>query len=217
MRIVMGIKSFDVIAQYNNDTRNIYSIRGGLMKKFICMLLVALLPNISIMMPVNAAGADDASDGAVIVKSEKKSVFKGLLYSMWGKLRAISPRTATRDTRSVATAGVRGAETTTSIISPYWKDDNTEDPEYLRELTEFTKAQQLAENGDLPAAITALSNFIESHSDSDFKANAQFALGISYGGLGKNAESINAFQDFVDDNPKHPLVGDAKQVISELR
>ena len=187
------------------------------MKKLICVLLVALLPNISIIMPVNAAGADDASKGAVIVKSEKKNVFKGFLYNMWSKLRAISPRVATRNTRSVATAGVRGAETTTSIISPYWKDDNTDNPEYLKELTAFTKAQQLAEDGDLPAAITALSSFIEGHGDSDYKANAQFALGISYGGLGKNTESVNAFQDFINDNPKHPLVGDAKQVMSELR
>ena len=187
------------------------------MKKIICMLMVALLPNISIMMPVNAAGADKTSNDAVIVKSEKKSVFKSFLYRAWGKLRAISPRPATRSTRSVATAGVRGAETTTSIMSPYWKDDNTEDPEYLKELSEFTKAQQLAENGDLPAAVTALTSFIEDYSDSDYKANAQFALGISYGGLGKNAESINAFQNFVNDNPKHPLVGDAKQVMVELR
>ena len=187
------------------------------MKKFICVLLVALLPNVSIVMPVNAAGADKASNEAVIVRSEKKSVFTGFLSRMWGKLKAISPTPARRSTRSVATAGVRGAETTNSIISPYWKDDNTEDPEYIKELTEFTKAQQLAEVGDLPAAITALSSFIENHGDSDYKANAQFALGISYGGLGKNAESINAFQAFVKDNPKHPLAGDAKQVMSELR
>ena len=187
------------------------------MKKIMCLVLMALLPNISIMMPVNAAGADDASKDAVIVKSENKSVFKGFLYKMWGKLRAISPRKASRNNRSVATAGVRGAETTTSIISPYWKDDNTEDPEYLKELDEFTKAQQLAESGDLNAAITALSSFIENHKDSDYKANAQFALGVSYGGLGKNAESVKVFQDFVNDNPRHPLVGDAKQVMVELR
>ena len=38
------------------------------MKKFICVLLVALLPNVSIVMPVNAAGADKASNEAVIVR-----------------------------------------------------------------------------------------------------------------------------------------------------
>lgn len=187
------------------------------MKKILCVFLVALLPNLSIVLPVNAAGADQASNNAVIVKSEKKSVFKGFLYKMWGKLRAISPRQPTKNTRSVATAGVRGAETTTSIISPYWKDDDSANPEYLKELNEFTKAQQLAESGDLPAAITALSSFIDDYSDSDYKANAQFALGISYGGLGKNTESVSAFQSFVNDNPKHPLVDDAKQVMAELR
>lgn len=140
------------------------------------------------------------------------------MYKFWGKLRAISPSaSAVRNTRSVATAGVRGAETTTSIISPYWKDDNTEDPEYMKELAEFTKAQQLAETGDFQGAVTALSNFIEEYSDSDYRANAQFALGMSYGGLGENAKSIDVFQSFVNDNPKHPLVGDAKQVMTELR
>lgn len=187
------------------------------MKKLLCVLLVALLPNISVMMPVNAAGADKASDNAVIIRSENKSVFKGFLYSIWNKLRAISPKKVTRNRRSVATAGVRGAETTASIISPYWKDDNTDNPEYLKELNAFTNAQQLAEEGDLPAAITAFSSFIEIYNDSDYKANAQFALGISYGGLGKNADSVSAFQDFVNDNPKHPLVSDAKQVMAQLR
>ena len=187
------------------------------MKKVIYVFLLAFLSNGLVAVPVNAADDDSASNSAVIVKSEKKSVFTGFLNRVWGKLRAISPRAASKNTRSVATAGVRGAETTTSIISPYWKDDNTEDPEYIKELEEFTKAQQLAESGDLTAAVSALSSFIDNYSDSDYRANAQFALGISYGGLGQNPESVNAFQNFVNDNPRHPLVGDAKQVMAELR
>ena len=187
------------------------------MKKFFLILLVVLIPCTSIVMPVNAA--DPASDKkSSVVKKENKSVFKGFLYKVWGKLRAISPSSAANRThRTVATAGIRGAETTSSIISPYWKDDNADDAEYLKELTEFTKAQQMAEEGNLESAITALSNFINEHGDSDYRPNAQFALGISYGGLGKNAESISSLQSFIDDNPKHPLVGDAKAVMSELR
>ena len=77
--------------------------------------------------------------------------------------------------------------------------------------------QQLAENGDLKGAIDALSAFIDKHEDSDLKPNAQFALGISYGGLGQKQGAVDALQAFVADNPKHPLVSDAKQVIAQLK
>ena len=184
------------------------------MKKLICILLVSLVPYLSAVTTVSAAGTNNDS---VVIKSEKKSAFKGFLYKFWGKLRAISPRAATRSTRSVATAGVRGAETTTSIISPYWKDDNTEDPEYITELSEYSKAQQMAEDGNLQGAVKALNSFIDNHASSDFKPNAQFALGISYGGLGNNSEGVNVLKNLVNDYPKHPLVGDAKQLITELR
>jgi len=197
------------------------------MKKFIFVLMVAILTSVSDMNAANGAesgntadkdSGDPSSGGQIVIKSEQKSAFKGFLYKFWGKLRAISPSaSANKEHRSVATAGVRGAETTTSVISPYWKDDNSEDPEYIKELEEFSKAQQLAEEGDLEGAVTALSSFINEYSNSDYRANAQFALGMSYGGLGKNAESVSAFQDFVNDNPKHPLVDDAKKVMAQLR
>jgi TolA-binding protein len=154
----------------------------------------------------------------VIVKTEEKSVFKGLLYKVWGRLRALNPQMDNRNrSRTAVTAGIRGAETTDSLINPYWMDDKTEDPDYIKELTAYTKAQQLAENGDLQSAVKALSAFIEDHGDSDLKPNAQFALGISYGGLGQKKPSVDALQAFVNDNPKHPLVADAKQVIAELK
>lgn len=182
------------------------------MKKTIAiLLLVAVLPGVVFAANENAAGT-------VTVKSEQQSVFKGFLYSVWGKLRALNPRLSGHNShRTVATAGIRGAETTTSLINPYWKDDRTEDPDYIRELTEYTKAQQFAENGDLKAAITALSDFIDKHDSSDLKPNAQFALGISYGGLGRNPDAVKMLQSFVNDYPAHPLVSDAKQVIAELR
>jgi len=183
------------------------------MNKTLCMLLIlAVLPGIAV------AASDDTADVSVAVKSEQQSVFKGFLYSVWGRLRALSPRLAHHNSKyAVATAGIRGAETTTSLISPYWKDDRTEDPEYIRELTEFTRAQQLAENGDLQAAVKALNDFIEKHDKSDLKPNAQFALGISYGGLGQKSGAVKALQAFVNDNPAHPLAADAKQVIAQLR
>lgn len=173
---------------------------------------------IMLIVPTVSTGAEQkAGDSQVIVNTEQKSVFKGLLYKMWGKLRALNPKTSSRKGRAVATAGVRGAETTDSLIDPYWKGDKTEDPDYIKELTEYTRAQQLAEDGNLPAAVQALSSFIEGHRDSDLRPNAQFALAISYGAMGEKQPSVDTFQAFINDNPMHPLTADAKQMISELR
>lgn len=184
-------------------------------KKLICVLTMVLV------VPALSLAAEQASsndNNQVIVKTEQASVFKGLLYRVWGKLRALNPQVNNRNRhRTAVTAGIRGAETTDSLINPYWMDDKTDDPDYIKELTEYTKAHQLAEDGDLQSAVKALSAFIESYGDSDLKPNAQFALGISYGGLGQNKPGVDALQAFVSDNPKHPLVADAKQVIAKLK
>ncbi len=185
-----------------------------MMKKLSLILLFLLT------FSITAYAEDDEKQGAslIVVKTENSSSFKGLLYKVWGRLRALNPQLKTNKTRnrSVATMGIRGAETTTSIIEPYWKGDQTDNPEYITELTRYTEAQQFAEDGDLQKAVTALNAFLEEYEESDLKPNAQFALGISQGGMGDIAASKITLQAFVDDNPKHPLVVDAKQVIAEL-
>jgi TolA-binding protein len=183
------------------------------MKKITVILLSVLC------LPALSVAAEQAqNDSNIVVQKEQQSVFKGLLYQVWGKLRSLSPKMSQRNhSRSVITAGVRGAETTDSLIDPYWKGDKSDDPDYIKELTEFNNAHQLAENGDLPSAVKALSAFISNHSDSNFKPNAQFALGISYGGMGDAKSSVNTLSAFVKENPNHPMVADAKQVIAEIQ
>ena len=185
------------------------------MKKLSLLILMLF----SFSMPVFAA--ENSADGqtAIVVKQENKSTFKGLLYRVWSRLRALNPQLKSNKTRdrAVATMGIRGAETTTSIIEPYWKGDRTDDPEYIVELTQYTQAQQYAEDGDLQKAVTSLNAFLQEYDNSDLRPNAQFALGISQGGLGDVTASKKTLQSFVDDNPKHPLVADAKQVIAELQ
>lgn len=156
---------------------------------------------------------------SVVVKSESESVFKGLLYRVWGRLRAFNPQLQTNKTRkrSVATMGVRGSETTTSIIEPYWKGDKTSDPVFIESLTEYTRAQELAEKGDLKSAVSALDQFIKDYEESELVPNAQFALAISQAGMGDVAASIESLQTFIEEYPDHPLVSDARQVIKELR
>jgi len=181
-------------------------------------LSIILLLVFTVAIPVHAAEQGASEQNSIVVKKESKSVFKGLLYKVWGRLRALNPQLKTNKTRdrSVVTMGIRGAETTSSIIEPYWKGDKTDDESYVAELTRYTSAQQYAEEGNLQKAVTALNEFIAEYSDSELVPNAQFALGISQGGLGKTDASKNTLRNFVDDNPKHPLVADAKQVIAEL-
>ncbi|MCK5001565.1 MAG: hypothetical protein KAJ92_03725 [Gammaproteobacteria bacterium] len=183
------------------------------MKKItIVLMLMFCVPALSM------AAEQMKKENNVVVKKEQKSVFKGLLYRVWGKLRSLSPKMSNRNrSRSVITAGVRGAETTDSLIDPYWKGDKTDDPDYIKELTAFNNAHQLAESGDLQAAVKAFSSFISDHDDSSLKANAQFAMGISYGGMGQTKSSVNTLRAFIKENPTHPMVADAKQVIAELQ
>lgn len=183
--------------------------------KFSGLVLLMLLISAG-AVSAEEQGSKDKND--FVVQKEDSSVFKGLLYEVWGRLRALNPQLKTNKTRNrtVATMGLRGAETTTTLIEPYWKGDKTDDPAYVTELTRYTEAQQFAEQGDLQKAVTALNNFLETYNDSDLKPNAMFALGISQGGMGKVEESKKTLQVFVDNNPKHPLVSDAKRVIAEL-
>jgi TolA-binding protein len=167
---------------------------------------------------VFAAESSQQKKSMVVVKTESSSSFKGLLYKVWSRLRALNPQLKTNKTRSrsVVTMGIRGAETTGSIIEPYWKGDKTDNPEYIVELTTYTEAQQFAEDGDLNQAVIALNAFLTEYDESDLRPNAQFALAISQGGMGDVAASKKTLQIFIDENPKHPLVADAKQVIKEL-
>jgi TolA-binding protein len=165
-----------------------------------------------------ASAVQDAAAQETVIQTEPESVFKGVFYKVWSRLRALSPSTARPAQQRVAvTAGIRGAETTTSLMQPYWKDDRTNDPGYIKELGEYTHAQQLAEKGDLQDAIKALKDFIDTHGNSELQPNAQFALAVSYGGAGDKAASLATLESFVQQHPKHPLVADAQQVINELK
>ena len=195
-----------------------YLMNPALIKMPLFKVLTVVLLMFTFATSSLAAENRKSESGSIVVKKESSSIFKGLLYRVWGRLRALNPQLETNKTRnrSVATMGIRGAETTNSIIEPYWKGDKTDDEEYVAELTRYTRAQQYAEDGDLKKAVAELNSFLADHENSELKPNAQFALAISQGGLGEIAASKKTFEEFVDDNPGHPLVADARQVISEL-
>ena len=174
--------------------------------------------SLAILSPGQLIAAENPDQATVIQASEKKSVFKGLLYKVWGKFKAMSPKKENQKVRNITvTAGIRGSETTTSILKPYWKDDKTSDKQFIQQLEDFAQAQTLIEDGNLQQANQAFNGFIQSWPDSDLRPNAQFGLGLTYGGMGQNAQSVQAFEAFISAHPQHPLVADAREIIAEMK
>jgi len=174
-----------------------------------------LLMLVLLIMPVVNLAAEQQQPAE---KLESGNVFKGFLQKVWGKFKSLSPKDP-RQTRKVvvATAGVRGAETTSSILEPYWKDDQTSDEQFLQQLQAFASAQEQIDKGELASAVTSLQAFMTQWPSSSLKPNAEFALAMAYGGQGDNQKSIQVFNQFVQEYPEHPLVADAKSVIQALK
>lgn len=155
-----------------------------------------------------------AADTVVIQEDRSNSVLKGVFYQVWGKLRALNPSIA-KDTkyRAVATAGIRGSETTESILAPYWKGDQSEDPVFVTSLKLFNQAQQSVEQGDLQAAKQSLDRFIMQYQGTQLYPNALFTKALISGGEGDKATSIELMRTFLKQHPKHPLAEDAQTII----
>ena len=64
------------------------------MNKIVSTVLILALA----LSTGSALASDDMADTTVAVKSEQQSVFKGLLYQVWSKLRSFSPRLISRTT-----------------------------------------------------------------------------------------------------------------------
>ena len=176
---------------------------------------------IVLMVPAYIVNAVEAVKTSVssIQKHENKSVFKGLLYKVWGRFKAISPKDDSKNklTQRTITAGVRGAETTSSILQPYWKDDRSNDKQFIKQLQDFAHAQSLVDEGRLADANQAFNSFVEYYPGSDLRVNARFAIGLTLGGMGQNDECVQVFEGFVKEYPEHPLTIDAKTVIAEFK
>jgi TolA-binding protein len=180
------------------------------MKKMLLSLLcvTCLVVNVPLL----------AQESSIVVnQSEEHSIFKGLFLSVWAKLKSLNPtvKQSAKATR-VFTAGIRGAESTDTLLTPYWKDDLTQDEAFQAQLEKFSLAQLSMDQGELETAVTSFNRFLDEYGQSDLRPNALFGKSISLAGLGQLDESKAAMQLFVDENPNHPLVSDAKQVISEL-
>jgi TolA-binding protein len=157
----------------------------------------------------------EAKTVVTVIKKEESNSVGSLLSRLWGKLRAVSPKVSSQESRSsTQVVGVRGAETTETALQPYWKDDKEADPAFLQQTNAFRSAQQLADNGAYQEAATAFAKFSADYPDSQLKPNALFGRALSQLSSGDDNGKVG-LQQFVSDYPQHPLSADAKQLLGQ--
>lgn len=155
--------------------------------------------------------------GATIVETSSHSIFTGLFRSVWARLKAFNPaQKESAAAEAVYSAGIRGAESTDTLLKPYWKDDLTQDAAFQAELQKFSLAQIKMDRGELEAAVELFDGFLREFGDSALRPNAIFGKSLSLAGIGQTEQALAAMQQFIAENPKHPLVEDARQIIEEL-
>ncbi|WP_127477698.1 tetratricopeptide repeat protein [Sulfurivermis fontis] len=183
------------------------------MNKIIAIMLLAVLTT------AIASAETPARPAAGETKTQPESRFKGAVFDALRNLSAMLPKQNGRnaDPRQSATMGIRGAETTTTLITPYWKDDRSEDPAFQAEVQSYGAAQQLLEEGKLKEAEAAFGSFIQAHGNSDLLPNARFGQALALAALGDGKKSKAAMEAFLKDYPQHPLAADAQKVAAELK
>ena len=72
------------------------------------------------------------------------------------------------------------------------------------------------DSGDLQAAAKSFDDFLSEFAQSDLRPNALFGMSLCLAATGKTDESRTTLETFIDENPSHPLVGDARQVLTSL-
>ena len=174
------------------------------------------------LLPLGTSAAEDAKikPRVEIQKVEDGGTLKGLLDQVWARLRTYGPNTSAYNPQAnsaTLVAGVRGTEATSSALKPYWKGDKTKDPAYAQEVGAYSKAQALADAGDLKQAAAALDGFIKTYPVSTLKPNAVFAAGLVYVGMGDKAKGTVFLQAFIRDYPDHPLAVDAGRLMGEMQ
>jgi TolA-binding protein len=143
---------------------------------------------------------------------------KETLGNLWGRLRAVTPRSApAQATTTTVTAGLRGTEATESELKPYWRGDKDQDPATRKEREALEQAQALADTGSFAGAAQAYEAFLKQYPSSALAANARFGAALSRAAMGERARATAGFEDFLRRDPQHPLAKDAETALAALR
>jgi len=145
------------------------------------------------------------------------STMKDLLGSLWGRLRAATPRSTASAPTATVTAGLRGTEATESELKPYWRGDKEADAGSIAERKALEGAQALADASKFTEAAKAYDAFLQQYPRSPLAANAVFGSALAHAALGDKARATAGFQEFIKRDPQHPLAKDAEQAIAALR
>lgn len=175
------------------------------------LIAICCATALTLSAPIHAQGS------TTIVETNTHSIFTGLFRSVWVRLKSLNPtQKESAKSQALYTAGIRGAESTDTLLKPYWKDDLTQDESFQAELQQFSLAQIQMDRGELEAAVGSFDGFLQAYAQSALRPNALFGKSISLAGMGQAEPSRITMQQFVDENPNHPLVNDARRVIDEL-
>jgi TolA-binding protein len=172
------------------------------MKNILLAVLLALAP-----IAVHAQGKS----------AEQTAGLKEFLGDLWGKLRAVTPRSEPPPaTTATVTAGLRGSEATESELRPYWRGD--QDPAAAKkERAALERAQALADAGKYSEAAGAYDAFVQQSPASPLAPNARFGSALSRAAMGERARAASVFEDFIKRDPQHPLARDAERALAALR
>jgi TolA-binding protein len=142
---------------------------------------------------------------------------KETLGNLWGRLRAVTPRSAPPPaTTSTVTAGLRGIEATESELKPYWRGDQ-QDPASRKEREALERAQAFADGSNFAEAARAYEAFLQQNPSSLLAPNARFGAALSRAALGERARATAGFEDFIRRDPQHPLARDAETALAAFR
>jgi TolA-binding protein len=156
--------------------------------------------------------------GTAIPDAQAQSgAIKDMLGSLWGRLRAATPRSSATAPAATVTAGLRGSEATESELKPYWRGDKESDAGSIAERKTLEAAQALADAGKFAEAAKAFDAFVQQNPRSPLAANAVFGSAVAYASMGDKAKATAHFQDFIKREPQHPLAKDAEQAIAALK
>lgn len=149
--------------------------------------------------------------------SAQTGAIKDMLGSLWGRLRAATPRSSATAPTTTVTAGLRGSEATESELKPYWRGDRESDAGSIAERKALEGAQAFADSGKFAEAAKAFDAFVAQNPRSPLAANAVFGAAVAYASLGDKAKATANFQDFLKRDPQHPLAKDAQAAIAALK
>lgn len=166
---------------------------------------------------VFALGAALWLGAAIPDVAAQSSGLKDMLGSLWGRLRAATPRSSATAPTTTVTAGLRGTEATESELKPYWRGDRETDAGSIAERKALEGAQALADSGKFAEAAKAYDGFLQQYPRSPLAANAVFGSAVAHASLGDRSKAVAGFQDFLKRDPQHPLAKDAEAAIAALK